>query len=148
MRRLLILIISVVFATGCGRQLEKSTTLSKVPAALPQIVRLDSRFDQIVPKDAALEKVAEGFMWAEGPVWNRAGGFLLFSDVPNNAIIKWKAGEGTGVFLKPSGYTGTEPFTGREPGSNPHLKASFERRKNKGWMTEITTWKRVPDTTP
>ena len=30
----------------------------------------------------------------------------------------------------------------------PHLKASFERRKNKGWMTEITTWKRVPDTMP
>ena len=30
----------------------------------------------------------------------------------------------------------------------PHLKASFERRKNKGWMTEITTWRRVPDTTP
>jgi quinol monooxygenase YgiN/quercetin dioxygenase-like cupin family protein len=27
----------------------------------------------------------------------------------------------------------------------PHLKASFERRKDKGWMTEITTWKRVPD---
>ena len=27
----------------------------------------------------------------------------------------------------------------------PHLKASFERRKNKGWMTEITTWNRVPD---
>src|SRR5262249_20247470 len=27
----------------------------------------------------------------------------------------------------------------------PHLKASFERRKNKGWMTEITTWKRVQD---
>jgi beta-alanine degradation protein BauB len=30
----------------------------------------------------------------------------------------------------------------------PHLKASFERRKNKGWMTEITTWKRVSDGTP
>ena len=29
----------------------------------------------------------------------------------------------------------------------PHLKASFERRKNKGWMTEITTWKRVSDGT-
>ncbi len=27
----------------------------------------------------------------------------------------------------------------------PHLKASFERRKNNGWLTEITTWKRVPD---
>ena len=30
----------------------------------------------------------------------------------------------------------------------PHLKASFERRKNQGWMTEITTWRRVPDTKP
>jgi quinol monooxygenase YgiN/quercetin dioxygenase-like cupin family protein len=30
----------------------------------------------------------------------------------------------------------------------PHLKASFERRKNKGWMTEITTWKRVSDGAP
>jgi quinol monooxygenase YgiN len=29
----------------------------------------------------------------------------------------------------------------------PHLKASFERRKNKGWMTEITLWRRVPDGT-
>ena len=30
----------------------------------------------------------------------------------------------------------------------PHLKASFERRKNKGWMTEITTWRRVSDGSP
>lgn len=30
----------------------------------------------------------------------------------------------------------------------PHLKASFERRKNKGWMTEITTWKRISDGAP
>jgi quinol monooxygenase YgiN/quercetin dioxygenase-like cupin family protein len=30
----------------------------------------------------------------------------------------------------------------------PHLKASFERRKNKGWMTEITTWRRVSDNAP
>lgn len=30
----------------------------------------------------------------------------------------------------------------------PHLKASFERRKNKNWMTEITTWRRVADDTP
>lgn len=73
---------------------------------------------KIVPQDAALEKLADGFAWAEGPVWNRAGGFLLFSDVPNNAIIKWKAGDGAKVFLMPSGYSGKEPFSGREPGSN------------------------------
>ena len=84
----------------------------------PQIVRVDPRLNQIVPPNAVLEKVAEGFTWAEGPAWNRGGGYLLFSDVPTNSIIKWKAGEGPSVFLKPSGYTGKEPFTGREPGSN------------------------------
>jgi gluconolactonase len=81
-------------------------------------VRLDRRFDALVPPDAKLEKIADGFAWVEGPVWNRAGGYLLFSDIPNNSVIKWKEGEGTSLFLKPSGYTGKEPFPGREPGSN------------------------------
>ena len=58
----------------------------------PAIVRLDPRLDQIVPANATLEKVADGFTWAEGPVWNRTGNYLLFSDVPNNRIIKWKSG--------------------------------------------------------
>lgn len=84
----------------------------------PSIVRLDPQLDQIVPDDAALEKVADGFSWAEGPVWSRAGNYLLFSDVPNNRIVKWKAGEAASVFLQRSGYSGTIPFTGREPGSN------------------------------
>jgi gluconolactonase len=43
---------------------------------------------------------------------------VLFSDIPNNVVNKWKQGEGLTEFLKPSGYTGTAPFTGREPGSN------------------------------
>lgn len=83
-----------------------------------KITRLDPRFDELVPADAKLEKIADGFAWAEGPVWNRAGQFLLFSDVPNNRIIKWQSGKGTSVYLERSGYTGAAPFTGREPGSN------------------------------
>lgn len=90
------------------------TSVSSVPA----IVRLDPRLDQVVPADAALEKIADGYVWAEGPVWSRAGNYLLFSDVPNNRIIKWKAGEPAQTFLEPSGYSGKEKFTGREPGSN------------------------------
>ncbi|MCI0389534.1 MAG: SMP-30/gluconolactonase/LRE family protein [Acidobacteria bacterium] len=82
------------------------------------IVRLDPRFDQLVPREAALEKIATNHEWVEGPVWNRKEGYLLFSDIPNNAIYKWREGEGEKLFLKPSGYTGQEPFTGREPGSN------------------------------
>ena len=119
MRKLLLLIGVVALTASCGRQVGSSTTpTASAPPAAARIVKLDPRFDKLVPKDAVLEKVADGFAWAEGPVWNRAGGFLLSSDVPNNLIIKWKAGEGASVFLKPSGYTGAEPFTGREPGSN------------------------------
>lgn len=92
--------------------------VSNSSSAVPAIERLDPRVDQIVQTNASLEEVADGFAWAEGPVWNRTGQYLLFSDVPNNRIVKWKAGEGTSVFLQPSGYSETKTFTGREPGSN------------------------------
>lgn len=83
-----------------------------------KIVRLDPCLDRLVPKDAVLEKVAGGFAWVEGPVWNRRDRCLLFSDIPNNSIFKWQEGKGVTLFLKPSGYTGKTPFAGREPGSN------------------------------
>jgi gluconolactonase len=82
------------------------------------ITSLDPRFDQLVPKDAKLEKIADGFTWVEGPVWHKQGGYLLFSDIPANAVYKWKSGEGASVYLKSSGYSGTAPFAGMEPGSN------------------------------
>jgi gluconolactonase len=118
MKRLVILIALAITATGCARQSAPSAAGTNLNPVVPAIVRLDPRLDGIVPLDALPEKLAEGFSWAEGPVWNRTGGFLLFSDVPNNSIIKWKPGDGPSVFLQPSGYTGKEPFTGKEPGSN------------------------------
>jgi hypothetical protein len=65
------------------------------------LVRADPRFDQLVPPDARLEKIADGFAWLEGPVWSREGQYLLFSDVASNAVFKWKEGEGVSLFLKP-----------------------------------------------
>lgn len=102
--------------------------LAAAPAKYPSlgtIQRLDPRFDQLVPHAAVLEKLAEGFKWSEGPVWvgdksagaPAAGGYLLFSDIPNNAVMKWKEGQGLSVFLKPGGYTGAAP-RGGEMGSN------------------------------
>mgnify|MGYP001399063115 CR=1 FL=1 len=82
------------------------------------ITSLDPRFDQFVPKNAQLEKIADGFTWVEGPVWNKQSGYLLFSDIPANAVYQWKPGEGTKVFLKNSGYSGSTLFAGKEPGSN------------------------------
>ncbi len=83
----------------------------------PSIERLDPALDRLIEPDASVEVLAEGFEWSEGPVWVKDGGFLLFSDVPRNVIVRWKQGEGAREWLKPSGYTGPEP-RGGEPGSN------------------------------
>ena len=86
-------------------------------ATVGHIERLDPAIDALIPKDAKLEKLAEGFRWSEGPVWHTREGYLTFSDVPANIAYRWKEGEGVSVFLTPSGFTG-EKFDGREPGSN------------------------------
>ena len=109
----------VALATIFGVFVDRGPALQKgAPTNRFAIQRLDPRFDRLVPLDATLEKLADGFAWVEGPVWNRRGGYLLFSDIPNNAVFKWQEGAGVSLFLKPSGYTGTVPFPGREPGSN------------------------------
>ncbi len=77
----------------------------------------DPRFEKLIPKGTSLEVLASGFDWSEGPVWVKEGGYLLFSDVPENTIFKWSEKEGLGTFLKPSGYTGVGTY-GNEPGSN------------------------------
>jgi gluconolactonase len=82
-----------------------------------QIVRTDPRLDKLIPKDAQIEVLASGFVWAEGPVWVKDGGYLLFSDVPQNTVFRWSEKDGLTTFLKPSGYTGTGPYSD-EPGSN------------------------------
>ena len=88
-------------------------------ATLGRIERLDPAFDRLVGGDAVIELLASNkFDWAEGPVWDRAGKRVLFSDIPKNMIWEWSQASGLKEFLKPSGYTGAAKFTGREPGSN------------------------------
>ncbi|HEX7861022.1 MAG TPA: SMP-30/gluconolactonase/LRE family protein [Verrucomicrobiae bacterium] len=82
-----------------------------------KIERMDPELDQLLAPHAVIEKLAAGFEWSEGPVWVKRGGFLLFSDVPNNIVYKWTPYVGTTEFLFPSGYTG-EKNRGGEPGSN------------------------------
>jgi gluconolactonase len=84
-----------------------------------KVERLDPALDSIVPAKPVLEKVGTGpgFKWTEGPVWIPAG-YLLFAEIPSNSIRKWTPGAGVSVFMQPSGYKGSAPFTGPEPGSN------------------------------
>jgi gluconolactonase len=90
-----------------------------VPSALSQeIQKLDPSLDLIVPANATLERMATGFnKWTEGPVWTREGS-LLFAEIPSNNIIRWTPGQDPRVFMHPSGYEGSAPFKGPEPGSN------------------------------
>jgi gluconolactonase len=96
---------------------EGRTAEPKKYPAVGTIERADPRFDELIPRDAVLEKLAEGFAWTEGPVWVRDGGYLLFSDIPRNSIMKWKEGEGISQFMNPAGYTGATP-RGGESGTN------------------------------
>lgn len=84
---------------------------------LGKIVRLDPQLDELIPKDAQIEVLSSRFEWSEGPVWDKQRGVLLFSDVIRNEVMQWKEGVGVSLFLKPSGYTGLNPYC-KEPGSN------------------------------
>jgi gluconolactonase len=101
------------FVTSVKAQPQPPQPLQKIA-----IIRLDPRFDKLVPPNVNLERIVSGRKWVEGPVWNRKEGYLLFSDIPVNSVIKWQEGKGTSVFLTPSGYSGKAPFEGAEPGSN------------------------------
>ena len=74
--------------------------------------------DAIVPKDWKIEKLAEGFGWAEGPIWVKSGGYLLFTDVPGNKMWKWSEKGGLEKFLDPSGAANPDPTIWREAGAN------------------------------
>lgn len=88
-------------------------------AVLGKIERHDPAFDTLVEPGAVIELLADRkFEWSEGPVWDAPKRRLLFSDIPRNMIWEWSEAGGLKQFLKPSGYTGAERFTGREPGSN------------------------------
>src|SRR2546428_11016089 len=92
--------------------------------SMGEILRLDPAADALLAPDAKIEVLVTGRDWSEGPAWipkndsqPGGGGYLLFSDVPRNEVMKWKEGEGLSLFLKPSGYTGLGDYS-PEPGSN------------------------------
>lgn len=107
------------------------------PGSYGTVRRLSPALDNIVAPDAVIEQIGWGYQWSEGPVWVKDGGYLLFSDPPQNTIYQWSpaaaaaaaapATPGTPpaapykptVFMKPSGYSSPQPDpTLREPGSN------------------------------
>lgn len=71
----------------------------------PAIQVLDASFDRYRSRMVAIERLATGFRWAEGPAWFGDGRFLLWSDIPNNRIMRWSEETGeVSVFRAPSDH--------------------------------------------
>ncbi|MBB4659941.1 beta-glucosidase BglX [Parvularcula dongshanensis] len=89
------------------------------PVSVGSIDRLDPRADEVIPENAAIEKLTDDtFGWSEGPVWMPDRSEVLFSDVPGNTLYGWSEEGGLEVVLQPSGLAGEVPPAFREPGSN------------------------------
>ena len=89
-------------ASGTGGRWESSPVRYPDPAV--QVI--DAGFAKYRIGLAAVERIATGFRWAEGPVWFGDGRFLLWSDIPNNRMMKWEEETGAvSVFRKPSNNT-------------------------------------------
>lgn len=117
------LFLGAITITGGGAMITSSVSAAagssgEQPAPI-KVERLDPGLDLIVPGKPVLERVAtgEGFKWTEGPVWIPSG-HLLFAEIPSNSIRKWTPGSGVSIFMQPSGWKESAPYTGPEPGSN------------------------------
>jgi gluconolactonase len=108
-----VLALSLLFVfSKSARRVSAAAASDSTPLNLE---RLDPAIDRVVPKGAVLERVATGFKWVEGPVWD--DGSLFFAEIPSNSIRRWTPGSGVSIFLQPSGYKGSDAY-GDEPGTN------------------------------
>ncbi len=65
---------------------------------------IDPRFRGLIVRTAWLDKLFDGCRWAEGPVWFNDGGYLVWSDIPNNRLLRWTPDQGVGVFRADSNH--------------------------------------------
>jgi gluconolactonase len=93
-----LLLFSTLFSLCCFAQ-----------QTVESIERLDDEINLLIDADAAIEILADGFSWSEGPVWVPQLNAVLFTDVPENKLYRWDEANGLSVFLNPSGYTGYAP---------------------------------------
>ncbi|MDR3437929.1 SMP-30/gluconolactonase/LRE family protein [Telmatospirillum sp.] len=71
----------------------------------PAVHILDQSFNKYYVSSASVERIATGMRWCEGPVWFGDGRYLLWSDIPNNQIMRWDEQSGAvSPFRKPAGY--------------------------------------------
>jgi gluconolactonase len=96
-----------------------SVPLAETPREVNvEVLRLDPAIDEIVPPNPKIFKLAEGFQFTEGPIWEPKEKFLLFSDPNHNTIYKYIPDGQLSVFKEKSGYEGADIAEYGQPGSN------------------------------
>jgi gluconolactonase len=109
-----ILIISTILGLSTMLVFAQENTFNTIGS----IHRDDGMINKLIPEDAIVEVLAEGFDWSEGPVWIKDGGYLLFNDIPQNTTFQWNEKNGLNVYLRPAGYAMGDNPPGNELGSN------------------------------
>ncbi|MFT7586521.1 MAG: gluconolactonase [Cellvibrionaceae bacterium] len=105
----------------------------------PAIEVIDPRFAKYVLGSAAVERLYTGARWTEGPVWFGDGRYLLFSDIPNNRILRWtEETEEVTVYRQPSNNSNghTRDRQGRLI-SCEHLTRRVTRTEHDGTITVL-----------
>ncbi len=93
-------------AAACGgtepaAPADEPASATPADAGAGSILRVDPSIDALIPTDARIEKLADGFVFIEGPVWLRGESRLLFSDVRGNTIYQWTEADGASPFIDP-----------------------------------------------
>jgi gluconolactonase len=101
---------------GCGEKSTEAKRETALPPSTGTIVRNDAAIDALIPESAAIEKLAGGFQFTEGPLWFPAG-HLWFSDVQGNVVRQWSP-SGVTEILRPGGFDGTGAPAGAFIGPN------------------------------
>ena len=142
-------IVSILALAACGSPAPEEAPNPVREAGAGMIYRAADGLDALVPADAAIEKLADGFVFIEGPVWVtgwEGSPFLLFSDVRGNAIHKWDpATNAASEFKKPVFDGGEdEPSTGGSNGllldSNRNLLIAEHGNRRISQMTPGGDW--------
>lgn len=87
-------------------------------SSIGKVLVYDATASNAIDSNAAIEVIATGYTWSEGPVWIAGKQMLLFSDVPENKIYQWTEKDSSKLYLTPSGYTVSVKRIGGEDGAN------------------------------
>ncbi len=97
-----VLVLTIACESDSPVQESETVPVEAVDTGAGTIIRLDPAFDELVPREAVIEHLADGFGFTEGPHWiDGDGGAVLFSDIPGNTIFRWSATDGVSAFLSP-----------------------------------------------